>query len=253
MASYDGRHAGLYDLFYADKPYESEAKFLVDQISRMTALRDVLDVACGTGRHAEALANQGLDVTGVDHSASMIEQARRRFENSAVSAEFEVQDMVALDLGRQFDAVLCLFDSIGYTQTNEHLQSFLIRVRDHLRPDGVFAFEFWHAAAMLRSFEPARVRRFASEAGDVVRISETSLRPAEQLSDVRYTVFEPVGDNRYVQFCETQTNRYFLIPEMERHLASAELSAQHWFAGYREAGEVSTDTWHVVCLARRAR
>ena len=182
----------------------------------------------------------------------MIEQARQRFAGPGFAGDFRVQDMAELDLGRQFDVVLCLFDSIGYTQTNERLQSFLKRVRDHLRPGAVFAFEFWHAAAMLGGFDPVRVRRFASDAGDVVRISETSLRAAEQLSDVRYTVFEPSGDGRYVQFEETQTNRYFLLPEMEMHLTAAGLTAESWFAGYEAGAPVTSDTWHVVCVARRS-
>src|SRR5262249_45913858 len=109
MSSYVGRHAELYDLFYADKPYEAEAAFVHD---RLQALGDgptnkLLEIACGTGRHALQLAKRGYHVIAVDYSSDMIDVAQRNgAADSTTTIDFRCQDMRALDVPeRPFDAV----------------------------------------------------------------------------------------------------------------------------------------------------
>jgi predicted TPR repeat methyltransferase len=54
MTNYAGHYAELYDLFYADKPYAVEASFIHDCIQEfgLRQTRAVIELACGTGRHA---------------------------------------------------------------------------------------------------------------------------------------------------------------------------------------------------------
>ena len=63
MGIYDGRHADLYDLFYASKPYAAEAGYLHDLLRRFSTspAHRILDIACGTGSHAIELAKLGYD------------------------------------------------------------------------------------------------------------------------------------------------------------------------------------------------
>src|SRR5262245_11024529 len=113
MNTYAGLHARYYDVVYADKPYEHEARF-VDSLLRDAGTatgRRLLDVACGTGRHAAEFAALGWSVTGVDLSEALLEHAR----TNAPTARFLRQDMRQLDVpGEPFDAITCLFDAIGY-------------------------------------------------------------------------------------------------------------------------------------------
>ena len=69
MSSYAGRHAELYDLFYADKPYAEEAAFVHRCLKKFGAssTREVLELACGTGRHAFELEKHGYRITAIDH------------------------------------------------------------------------------------------------------------------------------------------------------------------------------------------
>ncbi len=254
MSSYDGRHAELYDLFYAAKPYEEEARFVHDRLldaARGPALR-VLDLACGTGRHAVALEQLGHEVVGVDHSPSMIEVARRRAAREGVAARFEVGDLTRLDVaGAPFDAATCLFDAIGYVRTNEALQATFAGIHAAVRPDGLLVFEFWHAAAMLRAFDPVRLRRFDSPDGQVLRISETELDCERQLARVTYTVLERRADGTHASFQETQTNRYFLVQEMAHWLTSSGFEPLSFLDGFSRDGRVTEETWHVLAVARR--
>lgn len=254
MTSYTGRHAELYDLFYAEKPYAAEAAFVRARFEEAASgpIQDVLDVACGTGRHALALTGEGYRVVGVDHSEDMLARARQRATAAGVAIEFLSRDMrdLALD-GRRFDGVVCLFDSIGYVRTTAAVIEALTSIHRHLRPGGVFVAEYWHAAAMLRGYEPVRVRRWQTPGSEIERISETVLRPAEQLADVRYTVHELRDDGTHLSFSETQTNRYFLCEEMDQLLRTAGFTPLAKYAGYDTTKAITEDTWHIVAMAQR--
>lgn len=251
MTSYAGRHAQLYDLFYSDKDYAGEAGFVHRSLEASGSVHRVLDVACGTGRHVIELAKLGYDVTGVDHSPDMIALAKGRVIETASGISFVCQDMRELDVtGRPFDAAVCLFDSIGYVVSNEGVMAALAGIRDHLKPGAPFVIEFWHAPAMIRSFDPVRVRRWETDDGEVVRISKTRLLPDRQAAQVDYTVFELRKDGTYGSFEETQVNRYFSVPEMAGWLERTGFADPEWHAGFTSSTDIGVDTWHVVGVAR---
>lgn len=254
MGSYIGRHAALYDAFYADKRYADEAQFVHECLRKYGdgRVQRLLELACGTGTHALELEKLGYDIVATDYSADMIAQARRKAESLSSKIDFQEQDMSRLSVaGAPFDAVVCLFDSIGYVQTNEALREVFRGVYEHLRAGGLFVFEFWHAAAMLRSYDPVRVRRWATPEGELLRISETSLDYAKQLSSVTYSIYELRSDGTYNSLTETQVNRYFLVQEMAERLTASGFSPLKWFAGFTEDEQITGETWHVVAIARR--
>ncbi len=254
MTSYSGRHAELYDLFYADKPYEAEAAF-VDHCLREYSVGPVnklLEIACGTGTHALQLEQRGYQIVATDYSEAMLERARQKASEAASRVDFRVQDMTQLDVsGGPFDAVYCLFDAIGYVATNDSLDKVFRGVQKHLRPDGLFVFEFWHAAAMLRHYDPVRVRRWEKHDSVVLRISETTLDYANQLSAVSYSIYELKSDGTYSHLQEIQKNRYFLVQEMAQWLTSTGFAPVKWFAGFTNDETISDETWHIVAVARR--
>ena len=72
-------YAAYYDLLYRDKDYAGEAAYVHGLIRRYApGARDILELGCGTGRHAEALMDLGFRVTGVDRSGEMVARARER-------------------------------------------------------------------------------------------------------------------------------------------------------------------------------
>jgi ubiquinone/menaquinone biosynthesis C-methylase UbiE len=253
MGSYLDRHAELYDVFYADKPYSKEAAFVAELLGELGVRPParLLELACGTGRHARELERLGYSVVATDYSKDMLVCARRRSVEAGSKVTFVEADMRALDLpGQTFDGVACLFDSIGYLQTNEAILAALRAARRHLRPDGALVLEFWHAAAMLRGYDPVRVRRFKTSEGEVLRISETTLDCFRQLGQVAYEIIE-TRNGATTQFRETQTNRYFLAQEMRSLLEQAGFEAARWCAGFSRASAIDETTWHIVVAARR--
>lgn len=97
--------------------------------------RSVLDAACGTGGHALAFAEWGLEAVGVDASPAMIGLARQK----GGSARFEVAALgeIAPTLGREFDAAICLGNSLPHLVTDAELGKGLRDLRACLRPGGL--------------------------------------------------------------------------------------------------------------------
>lgn len=253
MSSYVGKYAEYYDLIYAEKPYAAEAAFIHDCIRRHSVgdTRRLLELACGTGRHALELEKLGYQIVASDYSQDLLAVARSRGLAAGSRVQFELQDMRQLSLGGEtFDAVYCLFDSIGYVQTNAAVLSVLSNVREHLRSNGLFLFEFWHAAAMLRGYEPHRQRSWQLPNGLLERSSDTRLDVAKQLAEVSYQLKETRSDGSIVEIEETQLNRFFLVQEMSLFLEQAGFEPLEWIPAY-EGGEITPDTWHILAVARR--
>jgi SAM-dependent methyltransferase len=133
------RSARLYDAVYAsirDYPREAaELERLIQQ--RRPGARTLLDVACGTGAHLEHLT--GYEVEGLDLDPEMLGVARERLPN----VPLHEGDMADFDLGKRFDAVVCMFSSIGYVRTEERLRSAVASMARHLEPGGVLVVEPW--------------------------------------------------------------------------------------------------------------
>ena len=83
---------------------ENEVSFLVDELGLEPGMR-VLDVGCGPGRHAYALAERGFEVHGVDIAQTFIDLARN---GAPLGATFERLDARSLPFDAEFDAVISL-------------------------------------------------------------------------------------------------------------------------------------------------
>jgi ubiquinone/menaquinone biosynthesis C-methylase UbiE len=255
MSSYAGRHAQLYDLFYADKRYPEEAAFVrrcLEQFA-VSPAQEILELACGTGSHAFELEKFGYDITATDNSPDMLRVAAERAKKTGSKVSFAQADMRALPFpDATYDAAICLFDSIGYLRTNENLARAFGEIRRCLRSSGVFIFEFWHAAAMLSQYSPQRLRRWQTPNGEVIRISETTLDRGTALASVDYTIHELKNDGTDSTIRETQINRYFAVEEMRTLVSAANFEGVKFFAGFSETESIDADTWHVVAVVRKS-
>ncbi|MDQ8202752.1 class I SAM-dependent methyltransferase [Pelagicoccus sp. SDUM812003] len=136
------KSAAFYDAIYRDrKDYAAEARrldyLLGKRVPRPTRL---LDVGCGTGEHALQLVKlRPYDVDGIDIEAEFIRLARTKLPRS----RFELADMRDFQLNRCYDALLCLFSSIGYVETLEGLQATAHCFRKHLNAGGWVVCEPW--------------------------------------------------------------------------------------------------------------
>ena len=134
------RSAEIYDLLYAQLvDYDANAARVEALIrERRPGATTLLEVACGTGAYLERFAD-GFEVAGLDISPPMLDRARVRLPG----ADLVEGDMRDFDLGRTFDAVVCLFSSIAYMVSLEDLGAAIRGFARHLTPGGVAVLEPW--------------------------------------------------------------------------------------------------------------
>lgn len=133
--------AHIYDLVYeaSGRDYRAESATLIQQIEeRVPTPQSLLDVGCGTGGHLVCLQDR-FEVVGVELDANMLVEARRRHHD----VELVEGDMRYFDLDRRFDAVVCLFSSVGYMQDRGALGEAIGCMARHLAPTGVLIVDGW--------------------------------------------------------------------------------------------------------------
>ena len=136
------KSARIYDLLYVgsgikDYPAESAELHRIIQGACPTA-KTLLDVACGTGAHLVEM-QRWYAVEGVDLSPAMLAVARTRLPG----VPLHEADMRTLALGKTFDAVTCLFSSIGYMTDLVEMRAAVARLARHVAPGGALILDGW--------------------------------------------------------------------------------------------------------------
>ena len=128
----------------------------IDSVLQLAGLDqgDVLDLACGPGRHSVALAKRGFRVTGVDLSPFLLGKARQRARAQHIDVEWIQEDMRRFVRPEAFDLALSLFTSFGYFESRDDDLTVLRNIRKSLRPGGTLAIEIAGREALARRFQP---------------------------------------------------------------------------------------------------
>ncbi|MEA2309060.1 MAG: hypothetical protein QOI65_1346 [Thermoleophilaceae bacterium] len=131
--------ARFYDRFTSDYAYEHWMDG-VDRWARGQGLRgrDLLDVACGTGKSFEPMLDRGYTVTACDISPAMVAEAHRKHGSRA---EVFIADMRRLPWRERFDLVTCMDDAVNYLLDDDDLLAALASMRRALRPGGIAVFD----------------------------------------------------------------------------------------------------------------
>jgi SAM-dependent methyltransferase len=134
------------------KGTEQEVEFLVDAFG-LEAGERVLDVGCGPGRHALALARRGIEVVGVDLSPDFIALARDAAAAESLPARFEVADVRDLEFEGDFDAAVCLCQGGFGLLGGRDDAAVLARIVRSVRTGGPVAVSAFSAYFALRFLE----------------------------------------------------------------------------------------------------
>jgi glycine/sarcosine N-methyltransferase len=146
----------------------AELPFVERQLASVQTRR-VLDTACGTGKHAIALAERGYEVVGTDLSVGMVERAQANAATARMDVHFEVAgfgELGGMGLGT-FDAVICLGNSLPHLLTPRDLAAALVDFAACLRPEGLLLIQNRNFDAVLanrqRWMEPQSYREGESD------------------------------------------------------------------------------------------
>jgi SAM-dependent methyltransferase len=124
---------------------------------------NVLDLACGAGRHSVLFAKKGMHVTGVDLSAFLIKQARIELErdnsNYKDMLKFEIRDMRDIKHENEFDLVVNLFSSFGYFSDDNENGLVIKSIAKALKPNGYFVIDFLNRGQLINTLVPYDIKR----------------------------------------------------------------------------------------------
>ena len=118
--------------------------------------KTLLELACGTGAILHVLG-KSYDVIGLDLSPQMLSLARKKLPH----VRFYRKDMVSFDLGKKFDVIICVFDSINHVLKFADWTKIFRNAARHLEKDGLFLFDINTEAKLQRLINaPTRVHKF---------------------------------------------------------------------------------------------
>lgn len=124
----------------------------------LVAAKRVLDVGCGGGRYARALADCGMRVTGVDLSEELLNVAREKSPYLPGKPDYFLRDIRKLPFVNQFDAAISMFSSFGYFDRREDDLAIFRGVHRALRLGGRFLVDFLNAEQVRASLVESEQR-----------------------------------------------------------------------------------------------
>lgn len=222
--------AEFYDLIYSTKKnYRAEAERIAALLRRLNpGCRTVLDVACGTGEHALHLSKLGFAVDGLDLDPAFVAIARRKHP----AGRFVQADMRDFHVPQRYDAVVCLFSSIGYLEVIESVVEALRCFREHLAPGGVVVVEPWFAPGVL---DPGRISETTAEANGVRVTRRSTLELEGRISRLRfdYDIADASGTRHAIELHELGL---FIPEEMLAAFREAQLDVTYDPQGLTDRG-----------------
>lgn len=139
--SANSRNVSNYEMlaqYYDELLQDEEALSLWLKYIEEEEFKTVLELASGSGVMAGILKNKGYDVTASDISAEMKEASKANFDG-----DYLLLNMTDYDLGKKFDLILCICDSINYLY-EEELDAFFRCAHKHLNDKGRLIFDMHH-------------------------------------------------------------------------------------------------------------
>jgi ubiquinone/menaquinone biosynthesis C-methylase UbiE len=238
--------------FYTKGPYpqysEGMAKLLPAALERFDAQpQTVLDLACGEGTFAVAMAKRGLQVTGIDLSPQMLQFARERATKEKVNVKFVLQDMRSLSFEESFDLATCWFDSLNYLLELDDLEETFAGVYRALKKAGLFIFDMNTIYGLAYGWQrlPCYVQQ---DTPCLFEVHRPSYDLQKNIATMKITGFVKEG-NRWTRMDEEHKERGYTLGEIRQCLQKAGFQELACWGNLQEMSEAKPNServWFVV-------
>ena len=230
--------AKMYDRLMREIPYEKWCRNL-KKLLRQYGVPEgslLLELGCGTGTMTELLAREGYDMTGVDASPEMLQEAMEKRDKSGLPILYLLQDMREFELYGTMAAVVSVCDTMNYLTDPADLSATLRLVNNYLDPGGVFIFDL----KTRHFFEDELGSRTEAdtEQEEAVCIWENDFDPEEALNTYALTMFTENKDGLYERTEELHVHRAYSLQEIR---ALSEEAGMQFLAAYGEDGDRAAD------------
>ncbi len=242
-------YSTYYNLLYKDKNYHSEVEYIFSLIKKcgIKTTGSLLDIGCGTGKHVAEFIKKYSDIYGVDLSSEMLKTAKKNVPNG----QFIQGRSENFLIDKQFDVAVSLFHVMSYQTSNKELYKSFTNVYKHLKPDGLFIFDFWYGPAVLQELPEVRIKRMENEKVSLLRIAEPDIDFNNNTVFVNYELHIENKDKKNNKIIkESHPMRYLFLPELEFMLEQAKfkiINSSKWMSDEK----LSSKSWNGIIVAQK--
>ena len=240
--------ARYYELEYSD--YFTDVDFYLQLLRRTGG--PFLDLACGTGRVALAMADEGYEAVGVDASEAMLAIARKK---AGGKLELHQADLRTFDLGRRFPLVAVTLNSFMHVVDVEGQLAALERIERHLAPGGRAVVSTINPYSVsLHDIEAKLIHEFTkwdpAAQSWVTKLSARDVDTVEQVEHVTY-FYDEVKEGNVQRLVTTLDFRYTYRYELELLMRQSGLEPISVYGSYDlESYEITSPA--LILVARPA-
>jgi 2-polyprenyl-3-methyl-5-hydroxy-6-metoxy-1,4-benzoquinol methylase len=240
---FDSDYLDIYDHIFTAERSVQEVAF-AERVLGLEPGAWVLDLCCGQGRHSVPLAQHGYRVTALDLSPAYLELAQQAAQHHNVELETISADMREIPFQDCFDAVINMYSSFGYLESEADDAQVLASVAKAMKPGGRFFLDMlnreWAVANYIQN-------DWHSGSDGTLYIERRDLDLRTSRMRVRFTIVGPDGGRRDSIGHDI---RLYTLTELIRMLSQAGLSVTGTFGGFN-GEEYSIDHRRMIIAARK--
>ena len=177
-------------------------------------VKSILEIACGTGNFSLYLHNHGYDVTCTDLSLEMLKVAAYKFKENKIPPKLFAADMTSLPLKTEFDAVLCLYDSVNYLINPDDLRKTFQGTCSVIKDCGLFIFDVCTVKNSQMFFSD---NSMYENLGEVKYERKCRFRDSENIQENLF-IIENNGD----RFIEKHSQRIYRLKEITEIISGSQ-------------------------------
>ena len=194
----------------------------------------ILELCCGTGRLTLPIAKDGYNISGVDYTSSMLDQAKIKASEAGLEIRFIEADIRTLNLQDKYDLVFIPFNSIHHLYKNEDLFRAFNVVKNHLKEGGLFLLDCFNPNIQYiveGEKEPKEIAAYTTEDGRKVLIKQTMRYESKtQINRIEWHYFIN-GEFNSIQNLDM---RMFFPQELDSYLEWSGFDIIHKYGGFEE-------------------
>jgi SAM-dependent methyltransferase len=233
----------VYDYQFTQERAEAETAFAIRTLALQPG-EQVLDLCCGQGRHAVLLAEHGCAVTALDLSAQYLDLAQAAARDAGLTLETVRADMREIPFAGRFDAVVNMFSSFGYLESEAEDAKVLDAVVRALKPGGRVLLDLLNRDWVIANYETEDSH---TSPDGTLYLEHRRFDLETSRNHVSFTVVTPDGRRREVGGHHI---RLYTLREMRGALDAAGLAYEGVYGGFaRETYNI--DTRRMIILARK--
>ncbi len=220
MSVYGRDFAEVYSKFGYTEFSARVAELLPKVLARLHVdPREILDLTCGEGTFAVAMAKKGYRVSGVDRSTGMLTLARRKAREAHVKVRCIKGDVRSLRFQEEFDLVTSWYDSLNYLLRSDELTRAFAGAFRALRPGGVFLFDMNTPGTLSKGWQ--RHPSFVEvDVHDAFVVHRSKWNARNRVATLKVTCFVN-RDGRWSRIDELHRERAYPLPDIRARLRRA--------------------------------